>query len=95
MKYKFEQLSNKVIKSADGKQFFSKAEGVADFQKTFFGDEERYEISAKGAVIELKNHKGTFTDAIILTFCKEDDESTLFVDVLISDMLGTFISDWY
>ena len=95
MKYKFEQLSNKVIKSADGKQFFSKAESAVDFQKTFFGDEEQYEISGQVAEIELKNHKGAFTDAIILTFCKEDDESTSFVDVLISDLLGTFISDWY
>ena len=95
MKDRFEQLSNKVIKSAEGKQFFSKAEGVADFQKTFFGDEDQYGISAKDVEIELKSHNGTFTDAILLTFCKEDGESTSFVDVLISDLLGTFISDWY
>ena len=95
MKDRLEQLSSKVIKSADGKQYFSKAEGAADFQKTFFGDEEQYEISAQGVEIELKNQEGAFTCAILLTFCKEDDKNASFVDVLISDMLGTFISDWY
>lgn len=95
MKKEFIQLSNKVVKSVDGNLYLTKVASGADFLKTFFEEEAQYEISARDVGIELRKKEGTFTVAILLTFCKEEDESTSFVDVLISDLLGTFISDWY
>ncbi len=95
MKKEFIQLSNKVIRSADKNQYFAKVESKADFQKTFFKEEAQYEISARDVEIELRKENNSYTEAILLSFCKQEDASFLFVDVLISDLIGTFISDWY
>lgn len=95
MKKRFLQLSNKVIKSVDGELFFTKAEGSMSFQKTFFGEEDQYGLYAQDVYVGLNGQEGTITDAVLLTFWNENEESSHCVEVLICDLLGTFISDWH
>ena len=98
MNRKYLRLSNKVIKSVDSKGkelFFTKAEGAVPFQNTFFGDEVQYEVSANGVEIEMNNEEKSYTDAVILTFGVEEEDNVRYADVIICDLLGTFISDWY
>ena len=54
----------------------------------------KYEVSVSDA--KIQTDVGVYTPAMIFTYCMEDvDGGTHFVDVVISQLLGTFVSDWY
>lgn len=95
MEKEFIQLSSKVIKSAEGERYFSKAMSAAAFRNIFFDEEAQHEVSVRDTEIQLMNKVETYASAVIVTFTKEEDESCSYVDVIFSDVLGTFISDWY
>lgn len=95
MEKEFIQLSNKVVKSADGNQYFAKVDSAETFKKTFYDEESQYEVSARNTEIQLMNADETYTPSILISFCKEDNGSCFYVDVIISSVLGTFISDRY
>lgn len=94
MKYEFMQLSKKVIKSADAEKYFAKADSAASFSRMFFDEEATYTVSCRNVQISTSKQNSTYTDGILFTFCDEQGGNCKYVDVLISDMLGTFISDW-
>lgn len=91
------KLSNSVIMSTDNKgkaMYFAKADSAATFQKLFHDEETSYGVSVKDIEVDMKN--GRFTDAILMTYIEETDSgSDMFFDVIISDLLGTFVSEWY
>lgn len=98
MRNKFLRLSNRVITSTDNKgkaMYFTKVDSAATFQKLFHDEEASYCVSATDIEVDMGNG-ATFTDAILMTHSTEtEDGSDMFLDVIISDLLGTFVSEWY
>lgn len=98
MEREFRNLSNNVILSKDnnGKElYFTSADSAASFNKVFVGDDSLYSLSVSD--IEITLGDGVSTDAVLMTYCKEDDTATraYFIEVIVCTILGTFISDWY
>ena len=98
MRNKFLILSNRVITSTDNKgkaMYFTKVDSAASLQKLFHEEEASYCVSVTDIEVEMVNGS-TYTDAILMTHSAEtEDGSDMFWDVIISDLLGTFVSEWY
>lgn len=98
MRNKFLILSNRVITSTDNKgkaMYFTKVDSAASLQKLFHEEEASYGVSVTDIEVEMVNGS-TYTDAILMTHSAEtEDGSDMFLDVIISDLLGTFVSEWY
>lgn len=90
------KLSNKVILS-DGKMYFTKIDSSASFYSMLDDENATHLISAYDVEIETDRETSSYTKAVALDFCKENEETgkSQFIDVIICDLLGTFISDWY
>lgn len=95
---KYLKLSNSVITSTDNKgtaMYFTKVDSASTFQKLFYDEEASYGVSVTDIEVEMGNDS-TYTDAILMTHIAEtEDGSDMFLDVIISDLLGTFVSEWY
>lgn len=96
MNRKYEQLSNDVVNSKEEKRLFARVVSAEFLDMKLYDDEAEYGVTFRNIEIDLKE-KGHFTKGILITFHKEDNESTKmsYLDVIISDTIGTFISDWY
>ncbi len=98
MRKNFFKLSNKVIMSTDNKAketYFTKVDSASTFQKLFYDEETLYGISATDIEVDIGDGL-RFTDAILMTYSvEENDDKDRFIDVIISDLLGTFVSEWY
>lgn len=98
MRNKFLILSNRVITSTDNKgkaMYFTKVDSAASLQKLFHEEEASYGVSVTDIEVEMVNGS-TYSDAILMTHSAEtEDGSDMFLDVIISDLLGTFVSEWY
>lgn len=98
MRNKFLRLSNRVITSTDNKgkaMYFTKVDSAATFQKLFHDEEASYGVSVTDIEVDMGSGE-TFTDAILMTHSAETEYgSDMFLDVIISDLLGTFVSEWY
>lgn len=98
MRNKFLKLSSNVIASTDNKgktMYFSKVDSASTFQKLFHDEEASYGVSVTDIEVDMGNG-ATFTDAILMTHSAETkDGSDMFLDVIISDLLGKFVSEWY
>lgn len=98
MRNKYLKLGNCVIMSTDNKgkaMYFTKVDSAATFQKLFHDEEASYGVSVKDIEVDMGNG-ATFTDAILMTYIAEEENgSNMFLDVIISDLLGTFVSEWY
>lgn len=98
MRNKFLILSNRVITSTDNKgkaMYFTKVDSAASLQKLFHEEEASYCVSVTDIEVEMVNGS-IYTDAILMTHSAEtEDGSDMFLDVIISDLLGTFVSEWY
>lgn len=88
----YEKINSRVIRCED--EYLSKADSAETFQNIFANEETKYEISVSD--IKIQTATGTYTPAMLFTYCMEDEDSvTHFVDVVVSQLLGTFVSDWY
>ena len=98
MRNKFSKLSSNVIASTDNKgktMYFSKVDSASTFQKLFHDEEASYGVSVTDIEVDMGNG-ATFTDAILMTHSAEtEDGSDMFLDVIISDLLGKIVSEWY
>ena len=98
MRNKFLKLSNKVITSTDNKgkaMYFTKVDSASTFQKLFYDEEASYGVSVTDIEVDMGSG-ASFTDAILMTYSAEtEDGSDMFLDVIISNLLGTFVSEWY
>ena len=93
MEQAFKQLSNDVISSAQN-LLFTRVDSEKSFRRKFPSEESSYELCFRNIEIEMKE-KEHYTDAILISFTSDDENSTSYVDVIMSDVLGTFISDIY
>ena len=98
MRNKYLKLSNRVITSTDNKgkaMYFTKVDSAATFQKLFHDEEASYCVSVTDIEVDMGNG-ATFTDAILMTHSAEREEgSDMFLDFIISNFLGTIVSEWY
>ncbi len=86
------QLSGDVL--VHGEQYFSRIVDAECIKRKFAEDELSLGITANDFTIRRKN--GNIADAIKLTFCDECGEDKVrYIDMIISDVCGTFLSDWY
>lgn len=83
----YEKINSRVIRCED--EYLSKAYSAETFQNIFTNEEARYEISVSDA--KIKTADGTYTSAVVFTYFGESH----FVDVVVSHLLGTFVSDWH
>lgn len=97
---KYERVSLDVLHEQENNRYFSRVSSAKGLQRKFFNEETEYNVSL--CDIEIKTGNGCIVDAILLTFCREniDEESgevieTSFLEMIISEMLGTFTSDWF
>lgn len=91
-KFDYEKINSRVIRS--GNQHLAKADSAETFRNIFANEETRYEVSVSD--VKIQTATGTYTPAMLFTYCMEDaDDGTHFVDIVISALLGTFVSDWY
>lgn len=93
----YKQVSrNVVIESShpEGKdRYFSRITSKPDIDRMFEDDERKYGILTSDVFIELQN--GNLTPAIIISFESGDDTNCHYFDLLISEIAGFYISDWY
>ena len=90
----FKQVSGDVVVSNTNKYLTRVASSNTLFRK-LYDDEAQYGISFKDVEISLIE-EGHFTNGILITFSKDvDDMKDSFIELLVSDVIGTFISDWY
>ena len=90
--FDYEKINSRVILCES--EYLAKADSAETLRSIFSNEETRYEISVSD--VEIQTATGTYTPAILFTYCMEDEDSgTHFVDVVISQLLCTFVSDWY
>ena len=101
----YKRVGADVIYDNLNNRYFSRVLSEKYIRRKFYTEETKYEVSAQDIEIEMhrKDIGKVFTDGILLTFCKEDDigencesdNKCCFLEIIISDLLGTFISDWF
>lgn len=95
---KYERLSNSVIKRMDKELYFTKVDSAESIKKMLYGEEQQYGIDVENIEIDIsKTSDANYTTGILFGFCLEPDgegKCSCF-DVIISDVIGTYISDWY
>ena len=94
MEANYVQLSNDVLLSRDGR-YLVRVDSAQSLNKKLYDDYTEYGVSFGNVLIKLKQD-AHFTDAILMEFSREtEDGNCYFIDIVISDVLGMFISDWY
>lgn len=90
--FDYEKINSRVIRCES--EYLAKVDSAETLRSIFSNEETIYEISVSD--VEIQTATGTYTPAMLFTYCMEDEDSgTHFVDVVISQLLGTFVSDWY
>lgn len=90
----FKQVSGDVVVSNTNK-YLTRVDSSNTLFRKLYDDEAQYGISFKDVEISLIE-EGHFTNGILITFSKDvDDMKDSFIELLVSDVIGTFISDWY
>lgn len=94
----YELLSSSVVRRNDRNVYYKKLDSAESIQKMIWQDEATYEVSANNINIYIRNvREADFASAVLITFCMDSvgNGKAEFFDLIISDVLGTFISDWY
>lgn len=90
--FDYEKINSRVIRSEN--EYLAKADSAETLRNIFANEETRYEISASD--VKIQTADGTYTPAMLFEYSMEDADGGMhFVDVVISQLLGTFVSDWY
>ena len=87
--FDYEKITSRVIRNEN--EYLAKADSAETLRNIFLNEEMKYEVSVSDA--KIQTDVGVYTPAMIFTYCMEG--GTHFVDVVISQLLGTFVSDWY
>lgn len=99
MDKKLKYVGNGVIEDIETGAHFVRIDSKRNLTCTLVGEETQYCVSAADLQIELKQ-EGHVTDAVMLSFTRENEElpglpQTSFMDMLLCNLLGTFVSEWY
>lgn len=90
--FEFQKVNSRVICSWDN--YLAKVDSAETFSSIFVDEETTYGFSVRDAKIQTGD--STYTPAMAFTYSMEGaDGGTHFVDIVISELLGTFVSDWY
>lgn len=90
--FDYKKINSRVIRGES--VYLAKVDSAETLQNIFAIEETRYEVSVSD--VKIQTADGTYTPAMLFTYCMEDaDDGTHFVDIVISALLGTFVSDWY
>lgn len=91
-KFDYEKINSRVI--SGGNKLLAKADSAETLRNIFTNEETSYGVLVND--VKIQTAAGTYTTAMLFTYCMEDvDGGTHFVDIVISALLGTFVSDWY
>ena len=94
MEREFKQVSGDVVVSNTNK-YLTRVDSSNTLFRKLYDDELQYGVSFKDVEISLIE-EGHFTNGILIIFSKDvDDMKDTFIELLISDVIGNFISDWY
>lgn len=94
MEREFKQVSGDVVVSNINK-YLTRVDSSNTLFRKLYDDELQYGVSFKDVEISLIE-EGHFTNGILIIFSKDvDDMKDTFIELLISDVIGNFISDWY
>ena len=88
--FEFQKVNSRVIRSCD--KYLAKVDSAETFSSIFAEDETTYAVSVRDAQIQTGD--STYTPAMAFTYSMEDG-SVHFIDVVVCQLLGTFVSDWY
>ena len=95
MEANFIQLSEDVLLSSDG-IYLTKVDSAKKLKSKILDEFEEYGISFGYVTISAENVGGGILDAIRMEISVEDEDGDYdFLDVVVSDLLGTFVSEWY
>lgn len=98
MEKRYKQLSEDVISSPED-FLYSRVASAKVLERKLFDEDAEYRMTFQDIEIEMKK-AGHFTTGVLVVFIRENHESEdkaseSYIDLIISDILGTFISDWY
>ena len=96
MEAKYVQLSNDVLLSRDGR-YLVRVDSAQTLNKKLYDDDTEYGLSFGNVSIRTtEDSRRSCVNAILIEFSAESDETDYdFIDLVISDELGMFISGWY
>lgn len=90
--FDYEKINSRVIRGES--EYLAKADSAETLRNIFTNEEMKYAVSVSD--VKIQTAAGTYTPAMLFTYCMEDaGGGTHFVDIVISALLGTFVSDWY
>ena len=72
--------------------YFIKIDSAKSLMRYLYDEESQYEVSARDVEIQIDSETGTYAEGILLTFCKENVTCS-YIEMIISNVLGTYISD--
>ena len=89
----FKQVGNDVIRF-DESNYLTRITSSASILRKIIPDDKRYSLTTTDVEIQLLN--GDVTDGTLIAICNEaEEERYYYLDILISDVIGSFVSDWY
>lgn len=101
---KYIRRSLDVVYEQENKRYFSRIASAKGLQRKLFNEETKYEVSTDDVEIEVTKKDGDVVcvDAILLTLCRENYDTetgnvieTSFLEIIVSEMLGMFATDWH
>lgn len=91
--FEYKKLSANVIQHKETLNYLTRIHGAASLRDVF-AEEELHEITVTDTKIETRDN--TYTTGVVVTISKETkNKDFLFIELVISDILGTFVSEWY
>lgn len=95
MEANFIQLSDDILLSSGG-IYLTKVDSAKKLKSKILDEYEEYGISFGDVTISAKNVCGGISDAIQMEISVEDEDGCYdFLDIVVSDSLGTFVSEWF
>lgn len=89
---KYEQLSTNVIRN--GGSYLTRVVSAESIDSYLHDEETEYFVTSRNIEINLVKQEH-FTPAILITYTHEDDKGNAsYLEMIISNLLGTFISEW-
>lgn len=89
----FKQVGNDVIRFEES-NYLTRITSSASILRKIIPDDKRYSLTTTDVEIQLLN--GNVIGGTLITICSEaEEERYYYMDILISDVIGSFVSDWY
>ena len=89
---KYEQLSTNVIRNGDS--YLTRVVSAESINAYLHDEESEYFVTSRNIEVNLTKQR-SFTPAILITYTHEDENGNVsYLEMIISNLLGTFISEW-